>query len=66
MSKKEENLSHVKCLEVLVNTFHSHLMDIDPETAKERRVLDKAVEYLASYERNQLYKLRKVFEQYPG
>jgi hypothetical protein len=37
-------------------------MDIDPETAKERKALDRAVEYLASYERNQLFRLRKVFE----
>ncbi|MHC4316560.1 MAG: hypothetical protein ACYSW3_29305 [Planctomycetota bacterium] len=33
--KKEENLSHVRCMVVLMTTLHSHLMDIDPETAKE-------------------------------
>lgn len=61
-NKKEENLSHVKCIELLVNSISEHMMGISPETAKEYEAYDDAEVHITSWQRQQLYKLRKVFE----
>lgn len=46
----------------LLSEVAGHLEKIKPENTKQHESLETAVKYLASYERQQLYDLRKAFE----
>lgn len=62
MSEKEQNLGHVKCIELLFNSINEHMMGISTESNKQFEAYQDTEAHIMSLQRQQIYKLRKVFE----
>ena len=57
-----DNLVKVKTAMGLIQSAAFALENIEPETAEQYEKYDAAIEYLASFQRQQLFNLLKAFE----
>lgn len=57
------SLTHINQIEGLISGVQEHLEAITVKTAEQAEVKDAAVGKLASWEKNQLFELRKEYEK---
>lgn len=57
-----DGLTHINIIEGLISQIHGHLEAVTPANVEQAEVKDVARNKLASWERVQLFELRKEFE----